>query len=494
MSPNFGFTLTWQSPWYVANVGDDPEYDSLSIVDSNSFVYFAGSDQGLSAQEVVDDFVSYVESNERYTNVQALTECATNTHPFETASACYRYDHLYDGGANLPEAALIQGFAFGDGIELTMIASVDEELFSSYLPQWAQFGIYPPGQAPFKPVAGIQTDLVQNGVTFVFDPTVSDEHRAEVMEGIRLGQDAIARYLGLTDLGDLRITVLDAADPQDPYLLAATLGESIVVYAGGDAWQAAPPIVRVETMVHELTHVYQGLLAGRGTTDIPIWFIEGTAEAIGFLAATQLGVIDQNDVYDLELYWLTTYPVSGSLGDLQSNESMSVDTYPLAYLAVQYLLGRSGLSVTAIGEVFSAIQNGASFEQAFKAAFGIAPDQFYAEFDAWRTGLQPVYEIPAEFSPSEGAARAAGASWLHAPSQATAGEQLIFTVTTVPEADCTSTVQLGNQTITRTTFANDAGKAFWIITIPPDTPAGQGTASVTCGANPIEATFAITSP
>lgn len=492
-SPTFGYTIAWQSPWYVVDVGDDQEYDSLSIVDSDSFVYFAGSSDGSTPQDVVDGFAGYIQSDASYANIQPLAQCAVSSRPLPSSAACYRYDHIYDDGTTLPEAVLIEAYAMGGGVNLLMVGSVDESLFASYLPQWAQLGIYPAGQAPVTGTTGGQTEEIHNGATFLFDPTVPAAYRADVMEGIRLGQQAIGAYLGRTDLGDVRITVLDAADSQDPYLMAATLGSSIVVYAGGDSWQAAPPIVRIETMVHELTHVYQGMLTENSAANVPIWFIEGSAEAIGFLATTQLGVIDQNDVYDLELYWLSEFPVSGSLADVQSNASMNADTYPLAYIAVQYLLGRTGLSVTSIGQVYAALENGSSFDDAFTAAFGIAPAPFYSEFDAWRVGLKRVEEIPADFWPSEGTAQAAGAAWLHAPAQVAVGDQLIFVVSTAPEADCSASVQVGGQTIQRDSFANDEGEAFWLVTIPDGTAAGDGSASVSCGSTPLAAPFVVTS-
>jgi hypothetical protein len=489
-SPTFGYTVTWQSPWYLVDVGDDPEYDSFSIVDSDSFVYFAGSSDGSTPQGVVDSFAGYIQSEPAYSNIQPLAQCATR--PSAAASSCYRYDHSYDDGTTLPEGVLIEAYDMGGGVNLLMVASVDEGLFPTYLPLWAQFGVFPAGQAPVSETTGGQTEEVHHGVTFLFDPAVTPEHRADVLEGIRLGQQAIGQYLGFTDLGNLRITVLDSADSQDPYLMAATLGSSIVVYTGGPAWQNAPPIVRIETMVHELTHVYQGMLTEDSRTNVPIWFIEGSAEAIGFLATTQLGVIDQNDVYELELYWLTEYPVSGSLGALQANASMNVDTYPLAYIAVQYLLARSGLSVTSLGEVYSALASGVPFAEAFTSAFGIAPDAFYTEFDAWRVALKKVYEIPDDFWPTEGAAQAANATWIHAPAEIAVGQQLILVVSTLPAADCSASVQLSGQTIQRDTFANDEGEAFWLVTIPEGSVAGPGSASVSCGSTPVETIFSVT--
>lgn len=491
-SPRHGYTIAWQSPWYIVNTDDSGSFDTVAIADSDSFVYFAGSADGEIPQSAVDGFHAYMQDDPSYANIAALGSCVTVTGPYPSTADCYRYDHTYDSGAVVAEGVLIQAWDLGSGIVLLMVASVDETLFDSYLPKWAQFVIAAPGQDAALDASGGQSEEILNGVTFLFDPLVSAEDRFDVIEGVRLGQDAIARYLGESDLGDVRITVLDTAYPQDAYLMAATLGSSIVVYAGGDSWRAAPSIVRIETMVHELTHVYHGKLLGDRRDEPPIWFIEGTAEAMGFQAVSQLGVIDQNDVYDLELYWLTSYPVDGSLGDLQGSETMSVDNYPLAYIAVQYLLGRSGLSVSAIGDAFAAMEQGASFDDAFTSAFGISPDQFYPEFDAWRLDLKRVFAIPDDFSPPAGSSQVAAASWIHEPAPTAAGDQLIMVVSTLPEANCSASVSAGGETIERATFANDEGEAFWLVTIPDGTPVGMGSATVTCGSTPIEAGFSVT--
>ena len=70
-SPAHGYTVTWQSPWYVIDEGDDPAYDSVSIVDSDSFVYFAGSSDGSTPQEILD--LPRLTPEETIARVEAVT-------------------------------------------------------------------------------------------------------------------------------------------------------------------------------------------------------------------------------------------------------------------------------------------------------------------------------------------------------------------------------------------------------------------------------------
>jgi hypothetical protein len=332
-----------------------------------------------------------------------------------------------------------------------------------------------------------QIDVQIDGVTFAFEPGVTDADRADVIEGIRLGQDAIARYLGLENLQEIEVTVLASASTQREFAVASTQGFEIEVYAGGQSWKYAPALIRIETLVHELTHVYQNQLLGPSRTDVPLWFDEGAAEAMGYLAITQIGVLDQDDIYQLSAYLLTAYPVAGSLSQFAPYGSLITEAYPLSYIAVQYLLGRSGLSVSALGEFYRAVGGGTAVDEAFHRTFGITVPEYYVEFDAWRPTLQTGSEVPPDFSPPHGIEQQAAASWLHLQPEIVRGDQLIVVIATNPGAVCALDLLLGQSAIQRETFANGDGEAFWLVTIPTDAPIGPATASASCGAAAVEA-------
>jgi hypothetical protein len=336
-----------------------------------------------------------------------------------------------------------------------------------------------------------QVDVQLDGVTFAFEPGVTDADRADVIEGIRLGQVVIANYLGLENLQEIQVTVRASASAEREFAVAATLGFEIEVYAGGQSWQYAPALIRIETLVHELTHVYQNELLGPGRTDVPLWFDEGAAEALGYLAITQIGVLDQDDIYQLSAYLLTNYPVSGSLAQFAPYGSLITEAYPLSYIAVQYLLGRSGLSVSALGEFYRAVGSGAAAGEAFQRTFGLTMLEYYVEFDAWRPTLQPASAVPPDFSPPHGIEQQATASWLHLQPQIARGNQLIVVIETSPGAVCALDLWLGQSAIQRETFANDDGEAFWLVTIPTDAPVGSATASASCGAAALSATVEV---
>ena len=324
-------------------------------------------------------------------------------------------------------------------------------------------------------------DTTDPGITFTFDANVSAEDRDDIIEGTRLGLDVIGQFVGTAGLDAVEIFGSASASSRSPYIMAATGGQRIEVYTGSGSWQMAPALIRIETMVHELMHVYQSSLEGSAFFSVPLWFDEGTAEALGYLAITQLGVVDQNDIYDLTLFQLTRYPVAGSLAALTPFGSMTADSYPLAYIAVQYLLGRSGMSVTTLAQVYEGIDRGSLFGSAFADVFGQSLDEFYVEFDQWRTGLLSVTSSPLDFVSPHWNPGPVSARWSPVQAQVEPGQQLVLAVVTQPGAQCVVRLSLADQPIERNATASGSGSALWLVTIPDRTPKGFLSARASCG-------------
>jgi hypothetical protein len=320
-----------------------------------------------------------------------------------------------------------------------------------------------------------------NGIAFSFDPGISDADRNDAVEGTLLGRDVIGGFVGMDGLDGAQIVVSAQASNASPYVMASTRGQQITVYAGGPSWQDAPSLIRIETLVHELMHVYQNALEQNLSSPVPLWFDEGTAEALGYLAISQLGVVDQSDIYALNQYLLTRYPYDGSLAGLQAYDSMSADSYPLAYIAVQYLLGRNGMSVSALTQVYQGLGSGQSFGVAFQEVFGQSPDDFYVEFDAWRTGLVQVSTVPIDFVTPHASGDPATAAWQQVQSQIARGDQLMLVVITTPGASCAVQVLIPGSPIQREAEANGEGEVFWLITVPDSAPVGHYSARAACG-------------
>ncbi len=132
------------------------------------------------------------------------------------------------------------------------------------------------------------------------------------------------------------------------------------------------------------------------------------------------------------------------------------------------------MSVAAIGDVYTRMRAGASFEDAFTQVFGLTPDQFSIEFEAWRPSFQQVTELPDDFYPSTGQAVASPVTLQVVPASVGRDQQAIVTASTGPLAACGASLQLGSGTIERETVANGEGNVFWLFSIPPDAPVGRG--------------------
>jgi hypothetical protein len=486
-SPHFGYSVTWQTPWYVTEDDTDNNgFDILGLADDQSVVYLSGGKSGASdPSQVIDEYAEQIRSSSDWSGLQQLdaAQCAI-TPPSNSAAACYSGEQTFSDGTASQTGVFLQAWDLGNGLDILLEAYIDQSQLAAYLPKWQTFGIYPQGQPVPTSAAGSCDAATLNGIDFCFDANLPERDRDDITEAVRLGQDVIAQYFGNPQMAGVRINGFSTVSADGDESLATTLGRSIAVYGGSNVWQSIPPVERIQTLVHEFFHVYQNVMTENSDAVVPLWFTEGTAEAVGYLAAAQLGVTDQTEFYDMAAYSLTEYPLPQTLEELQPNGSMTADAYPLAYMAIQYLLGSKGLSVSALGDVYTELANGATFDQAFQTVFGETPDQFSADFEAWRPTLQKETELPDDFYPNDGTTQPAAITMQTVPPTATRDEQIVAVGKTLPLTECDLTMQLGASSLERQTFSNGEGEVFWLLTIPPDAPTGPASLTFTCGSAP----------
>lgn len=495
-SPHFGYTVTWSLPWYVTEVTvDEQGFDILGLADSQSFVYISGGRTGNgSAAEVVDQYAGQMAADSGAVEFLPLNDpvCAMATDGVTGAGACYRFTVGMADGQTQTFGVLLRVWNLGGGVFVLLEAYTDESLLGSYLAHWGAFGVYAEGEpVPVAATTGCASET-HHGIAYCFDPELTARDRADIVEGVRLGQRVIELYFGDPAMDDTQITGLQHVSPFGDGLLATTRDRAIAIYAGSEVWRLTAPIERIETLVHEFFHIYQNVMTAERDVAVPLWFTEGSAEAVGYLATSQIGVTDQAEFYASSAYSLTAAPFVGTLADLDAVGSMDASAYPLAYIAVQYLLGSRGLSVSSIGEVYRALQAGSTFADAFTTVFGVSPDAFVAEFEAWRPNFQQVAEAPDDFWPITGFAQPSAVTLQQVPAAVAPDEQMIVIGATAPLAGCTATVQFGAETIERETYANGEGLVFWLVTVPADAVAGPGTVTAGCGGTLAAGSFVVT--
>jgi hypothetical protein len=165
--------------------------------------------------------------------------------------------------------------------------------------------------------------------------------------------------------------------------------------------------VRV-ALKHELVHVVEALLKGNYVGDIPVgdprrmpvWFSEGTAEALsggstGGAPRTLDRVNDLIAEYGRinPIAWRVDFPPSESVLRAYSNYY-----YPMAQLAVEYLLDPKGLgkSPEDLAAVMLDMGNGVSFAAAFESRMGISESDYEAQFFARMDTYLSQSEFPFE--------------------------------------------------------------------------------------------------
>ena len=324
--------------------------------------------------------------------------------------------------------------------------------------------------------------------TFDIEAGVSDQEAGFVIEGIRLAQDFFIERVGFPIDQEVHVEVLATRSGISEHNIAVAREDEITVYTGSLGWNQTSPAERYAVIVHEYTHFYQYLLLGEDSFDSPAWFDEGLAEYLSVLALSDLGVIERTD---FEMFWailLERGPVSRSLKELESwpiFQTTEGALYPLSYFSIAKLFEENDLS--AVARYYALLDAGESFDNAFALAFGLTPDEHYAEFELWRESIVPG-DIPpdiAVFNPIE---REGDIRLVDVPRTLAPDDQVIVHASTQPATSCSlALVQPGSSgtLLERTTFADGTGDVYWLVTVPNDAFGGLVTIDMSCGGAPV---------
>jgi hypothetical protein len=163
------------------------------------------------------------------------------------------------------------------------------------------------------------------------------------------------------------------------------------------------------TLKHELIHVVEALLKGRFTGDVavsdprrmPTWFSEGTAEALsGGTTGGAPRTLHQIDglIADYGRINPIAWRVDLPLSEILSSNAYVRYYYPMAQLAVDYLLDPEGLgkSPEDLAAVMLDMGNDVSFAEAFETHMGISVHDYETQFFTLMDGYLPQSEFPFE--------------------------------------------------------------------------------------------------
>lgn len=242
-------------------------------------------------------------------------------------------------------------------------------------------------------------------VTYEIEGAVVPEYVDNIKEAIAVADAYFTEVFGRTVCIRLVIRVFASAEWRPGVTGESGLIEGRpAIYFATAYWAQASRAARLRNMVHEYFHTLQNELAFNGNlsrwreaattprdkmraTD-PRWLNEGSAE---FIAAKAVDWKELAPYQDRRAVWITNVKnAQDRMDPLSSMELGSgfilpgLPTYSLGALATEFLTRNSGPRTLA---VYYEAAGRARWEQAFQAAFGMSPADFYREFEEYRKTL-----------------------------------------------------------------------------------------------------------
>jgi hypothetical protein len=150
-------------------------------------------------------------------------------------------------------------------------------------------------------------------------------------------------------------------------------------------------------VAHELFHVLQyqlDRLANSGSTPSsqvrpsgPVWLDEGAPEMVGYrVAADRRLVPGYAGVLDGQIR--RAKQIGTPLTSLQTyDEAQIPGVYSLFHVAVDHLVSIAPAGIHSLTTYLTMLGAGTAWQDAFRAAFGMSVEAYYADFAAYRAGL-----------------------------------------------------------------------------------------------------------
>ena len=322
--------------------------------------------------------------------------------------------------------------------------------------------------------------------TFSISSSVSAEDAAYVVEGVALAEDYVAWTLDeLT--GRLTINVRGTDDTTSTGAVAFSGGDFIVVFTGSPGWAALSPANRIRVVIHEYIHEFQHDALGDGLHALPAWFVEGMAEYLSYDAVLMLGLLEGRAIADYHAWAIASAVNLPGLQRLETDDAFYHEigpTYSLAYLALNVLM--EGHDPGNLIAFLDRIEDGQTWQEAFRNTFGQSVSDFYATFATTRAELIAPVRPPLQFAPTLPVWVNGAAGIDSAPKTARPGEQIL--VRGHSEAGAICRFELDSEgsaeDLSATTFADAAGRFFWLVTLSSATQVGGARITAQCGAEP----------
>lgn len=323
----------------------------------------------------------------------------------------------------------------------------------------------------------------ESEVTFTFANGTLADDEALIRIGIRFAREFFAAEFGVGVAGPIAV---DVRGTQQFDVIAHTAPGEIYIATGAMGWHYAPPLRKLQTVIHEYVHLIHWQEDPAGT--MPLWLAEGSAEYLAWYAIDRLGLLDLVTARDFWIGSLASNPALAGvpLGALeQPDVNGAASLYEIGAFAVSRLVEISG--VPALFEYFPA-PSGATRAEAFTQAFGYPIASFYVDFEAIRVSARPNgYDVSRLHFPWYPSPDAAAISSAVAWSEVTRGGLALVQASTSPGVTCTLSFVLpdGQEAFTQQMRANTDGSIFWLWEVGGAVPTGDASAKISCGLNTV---------
>ena len=219
-------------------------------------------------------------------------------------------------------------------------------------------------------------------VSFVFDPSTSDEDRELIINGIAFAHSFFSESLGHTVTDQIEVKTLQQGCLNGGQYVAYPGGLCITI--GGDEWSSLNKNNKTKILAHEYYHILQisvGCIQwGEYFTyyNTPNWLTEGAAEFVASLVLSHSG---GTPIEASRLSWSKNISVNPAEA-LSRYETQAIRLrYDLAAMAADQI---SGGSAQKLLTYCSLRANGQAWNQSAFQAFSITPTAFYEQFELYR--------------------------------------------------------------------------------------------------------------
>jgi hypothetical protein len=217
-------------------------------------------------------------------------------------------------------------------------------------------------------------------VVVFLEDGVNEVDGNRVLDGVRAAQRYVSESLGGFRFDEpICVDVRGGSGPNSPTMVGVVHGANhIVIYTGARPLAGAPSWLLSHVAAHEYAHFWQKDIGSPRDGAGPVWLLEGSAELIGYLAVSGA---------ELTTYESTrTYALRRVTSDAPSLPAMERRTeefsYPVALLATELLTASRGAG--SLRDYWRGLSRGMPWEEAFTAAFGERPEDFYPRFEDHR--------------------------------------------------------------------------------------------------------------